>query len=92
MFMNPERQTCNVFDADHGLLYDYSTGDNMYADANTAASTYISEFVYGMIIGEISLDEWDTYVQGANEIGVAQMIKERNEQWEKYGCPINWAE
>ena len=91
MFMNPERQTCNVFDADHGLLYDYSTGENMYADANTASSTYISEFVYGMIIGEISLDEWDTYVQGANEIGVAQMIKERNEQWAKYGCPVNWS-
>ena len=92
MFMNPERQTCNVFDADTGLLYDYSTGDNMYADANTAASTYISEFVYGMIVGEISLDEWDTYVQGANEIGVAQMIKERNEQWAKYGCPVMWSE
>lgn len=91
MFMNPERQACNVFDADHGLLYDYSTGDNMYADANTASSTYISEFVYGMIVGEISLDEWDSYVQGANDIGVAQMIKERNEQWAKYGCPVNWS-
>ena len=92
MFMNPERQECNVFDADYGLLYDYSTGENMYSDANTAASTYISEFVYGMIVGTISLDEWDTYVQGANDIGVAQMIKERNEQWQKYGSPVNWSE
>ena len=91
MFMNPERQKCNVFDADCGLLYDYSTGENLYSDSNTAASTYISEFVYNMIVGNISLDEWDKYVQGAYDIGVAQMVKERNEQWAKYGSPGMWS-
>ena len=88
VFYADARMEQMYFPAETGLIYDYSTGDNQFNDLNTVASTYISEMMMNMVLGVESLDNWDAKIEELKVIALDQMMKERNEQWQKFGCPV----
>lgn len=88
VFYADARMEQMYFPAETGLIYDYSTGDNQFNDLNTVASTYISEMMMNMVLGVESLDNWDARIEELKVIALDQMMKERNEQWQKFGCPV----
>ncbi|NLZ56061.1 MAG: extracellular solute-binding protein [Clostridiaceae bacterium] len=83
-FYVDERMEQIFFETDDGLVYDYSTGENQYPNLATVATTYLQEMVIGMIVGDMSLDDWDAKIAELETIALNQMVKERNEQWAKF--------
>ena len=84
LLYSDEKMEHMVFSPDNNLIYDYSTGENQYSNLSTVASTYLQEMIVGMIVGDMSLDDWDAKIAELETIALNQMVKERNEQWAKF--------
>ena len=85
VFFTDERLKQIYFEPDTGLVYDYSTGENQYNELNTTATTFIRELMIDIITGRESINNWDAKIAELEKIALNQMVKERNEQWAKYG-------
>lgn len=79
-----------IDDLDHRLAHD----ENGYAiptveeidrinDISTDLNTYSSELLTKLIMGEKSLDDWDSYISDLQELGLDEMIAINQARWDR---------